>query len=154
MVTVVGLLTELLRMVSVAERAALRLGWNVMETVQLALGARPAPQLLVCGNRPGFAPPIVMLVNANGTVPVLVTVTVCGVLIVLIGTLPNAREVAERETTGRRVVPVRVTEPDTAGAATNTRSNADLAVLLFGVNLTLTVQFPPAARPVPPIGQL
>ena len=71
-----------------------------------------------------------------------------------IGTLPNAREAVERVATGRTVVPVSVTEPETPGAATNTRSNADLAVLLLGVKVTLTVQFPPAARPVPPIGQL
>ena len=128
-----------------------------MVTVQLALGARPAPpmaQLLVCGNRPGFKPPIVMLLNTNGTTPVLVTVTVCGALIVLIGTLPNAREVAESPTTGRRVVPVRVTVPVTAGAATATRTVAVLVVVPLGVKVTLTVQLPPAANLAAPIGQL
>src|SRR5215468_10160919 len=144
-------------MVSVAERAALRLGWNVIVTVQLALGARPAPpivQLLLCANRAALGPPIEILLKTNGTVPVLVTVTVCGTLVVLIGTFPNAREVAERVTTGRTVVPVKVTVPVTAGAATETRTVAFRVVLLLGVNITLTVQLPPAAKPGRPIGQL
>ena len=141
----------------VAERETLRFGWNVTVMVQLALGAKPVPpigQSLVCGKRAGFGPPTVMLVNTSGTVPVFVTVTLCGVLGVLIGTLSKAREFVERATPGLTDEPVRATVPVTAGAATATRSVADRLRLLFGVKVTFTVQLPPAANPVPPMGQL
>lgn len=144
-------------MMMVAERGPTRLGRNVTVIVQNPFGKMlppPTGQLLVCGNRPGFAPPIEMLFNTKGTVPVLVSVTVCGGLIVLIGTLPNAREVGESVTAGRMVVPVRVTVPVTAGRATATRTVAFLVVVLLGVNVTLTVQLPPIPRPAPLIGQL
>jgi hypothetical protein len=115
--TVCGLLGALSRMVRIAERAALRFGRNVIVTVQEAFGARPAPpigQLLVWGNRAAFGPPMKILLNSSGTVPLLVMVTVCGALIVLIGTLPNAREAVESVATERAVVPVRLTVVVTA----------------------------------------
>ena len=96
---------------------------------------------------------MVMLVSTKGTVPVLVRVTVCGALVVLIGTSPNGREAVESVATGLTVVPVRVTVPVTAGAATATLTKADRLVLLLGVNVTEIVQLPPAAKPAPLIGQ-
>src|SRR5579883_3268210 len=145
--TVCGLPTPLSRIVTVAERAPVRVGWNVTVIVQLDPAASPVPpigQLLVWVNRAGFAPPSAMPLMINGTVPVLVSVTVCGALVVLMGTLPKAIEVGDRAT-----VPV------TAGAATATRTCAvRVTGLLFGVKVTLMVQVPPGTRPVPPMGQL
>jgi len=94
-----------------------------------------------------------MLLITNGTVLVLVTVMVCGALVVFIGTLPNATDVGDTLTVGRVVVPVNVTVPLVAGAATATVIVAERFALLFGVKVTLIVQLAPAARPVPPIGQ-
>ena len=71
----------------------------------------------------------------------------------MIVTFPKASDVGEALMVGRTVVPVRVTVPVTAGAATLTRINADRLRVLLGVKVTLIVQDPPTARPVPPIGQ-
>src|SRR5579871_674017 len=156
--TVCGLPTPLSRIVTVAERAPVRVGWNVTVIVQLDPAASPVPpigQLLVWVNRAGFAPPSAMPLMINGTVPVLVSVTVCGALVVLMGTLPKAIEVGDRPTVACVVVPVRATVPVTAGAATATRTCAvRVTGLLFGVKVTLMVQVPPGTRPVPPMGQL
>lgn len=156
--TTCGLPVPLSRIVTVAERAPVRSGLKVTVIVQLEPGPRPAPpivQPLVTLNRVGFAPPLVTLVKINGTVPVLVTVTVCEALVVLIGTFPNAIDVADRLTVASVVVPVRFTVPETAGAATFTRTIAvRVTGLVFGVKVTVTVQNPAGARPVPPIGQL
>jgi hypothetical protein len=141
----------------VAERAPVRVGENVTLIVQFAPAVRPAPpigQLLVCPNRFGFAPPIVTLLMINGTVLVLVTVTVCGGLVVLTAWVPNAIEAGDTVTVGRIVVPVSATVPEVAGAATFTRSVAVLVALLLGVNVTFTVQLAPAGSPGAPIGQL
>jgi hypothetical protein len=43
------------------------------------------PHVFVCANRLRFGPPRLMFVSGSGTVPVLVTVTVCAALVVLIG---------------------------------------------------------------------
>ena len=156
-VTVCGLFAALSRIVKVAERATLRFGVKVTLIVQLAPACRPAPpigQVLDCPNRLGFAPPSVMLLMINGTVLVFCTVTVCGALVVLIGCVPNAIDAGVTLTVGRVVVPVSETDRETAGAATFTFKFAALVALLLGVNVTFTVQLPPAGRPGNPNGQL
>ena len=95
-----------------------------------------------------------MLLMTNGTALLLVTVTVCAALVVLIGWVPNAIDVGATVTVGRVVVPVSATVCESAGAATFTFSVADRAVVLFGVNVTFTVQLAPTPRPGAPIGQL
>lgn len=79
---------------------------------------------------------------------------VCGALVVFIGTLPNATVVGETPTVGRVVVPVNVTVPLVAGAATATVIVAARFWLLLGVNVTVIVQLAPAASPVAPVGQV
>jgi len=62
-----------------------------MVTVQVAPAAKVdgnglnafAPQLFVCANRFAPVPVMPMLVIGSGTVPVLVTVTICARLVVL-----------------------------------------------------------------------
>src|ERR1700757_1140912 len=120
-VTVCGLVAALSLIVKVAERATRRFGEKVTLIVQLAPACRPAPpigQVLLCPKRVGFAPPIVMLLMINGTVPVFCTVTLCGALVVLIAWFPNAIEAGATVTVGRVVVPVSATVVETAGAAT------------------------------------
>ena len=140
----------------VAERAPVRVGLKVTEIVQLPPAATPVPpigQLFVWANLAGFAPPSVMLLSTSTPGPGLLIVMVCAALVVFIGTVPNAIVVGDRTIVDRMVVPVRVTVPETAGAATFTRSNAERTWLLLGVNVTVIVQLPPTASPVPPIGQ-
>ena len=80
-------------------------GRNVVLIVQLAPTARVdgkglkglAPQVLVCVNRFAPVPVMEILVSGRGTVPVFVTVTVCGALVVLIVWLANATEAGETE---------------------------------------------------------
>jgi len=145
------------RIVNVAERATLRFGVNVTLIVQFAPAAIPAPpigQALLKPNRVGFAPPIVTLLMIKGTVLVLVTLTVCGALVVFTAWVPNAIEAGDTVTVGRVVVPVNATVPEIAGAATLTRSVAVLVALLFGLKVTFTMQLAPAASPGAPVGQL
>jgi hypothetical protein len=93
-------------------------------------------------------------VITTGTVPVLVKVTVCVALVVLIGCGLNPIAAGDTLTVGRTVVPVKETEPETAGAATFTLSVAVRVAVLLGVNTTLILQLTPAASPAPRIGQL
>ena len=120
----------MLRTVIVAERATRRLGVKVTEIVQLPPADNPVPpigQLFVCANRAGFAPPSVMLLSTSTAGPGLLTVMVWAVLVVLIGTVPNAIVVGDKTIVDRIVVPARVTVPETAGAATLTGTNAERA---------------------------
>ena len=76
--------------------------------------------MLVIANRPGLVPPRKIREITVGTVPVLVKVTVCATVVVLIGCNPNGIDAGDRLTTGRTVVPVKATVPETAGAETFT----------------------------------
>jgi len=143
--------------VTVAECAIARPGVKVTLIVQLPPTARPVPpigQLFVCANRPGLVPPSEIREITTGAAPVFVTVTTCAALVVLIDCAPKGIIAGDTFTIGATVVPVKATEPETAGAATRTVSEAVRVAVLFGVNTTLTVQFAPAASPAPRIGQL
>jgi hypothetical protein len=75
----------LLLMLIAASSAPTTVGVKVTLRVQLAPAASLAPQLPVCPKSPALLPPIVIPVIASGAVPVFDSVTVCGVLLVLIG---------------------------------------------------------------------
>jgi hypothetical protein len=62
--------------VSVAVRAPVAAGVKVTLMVQLALGARLAPQVFVCVKSPLLVPAIVILERFNEAPPVLVSVTI------------------------------------------------------------------------------
>jgi len=68
--------------ISVAARAPLALGENVTATVQLNDGATPEPQVFVCEKSPEFDPVMLTLVMFRVSLPVLVTVTFAGALLV------------------------------------------------------------------------
>jgi hypothetical protein len=133
----------------------LAVGLNVTLTTQLALAARPFPpivQVVVLANTlpPNGRVGVVMLAMTNGPVPVFRTVNVKGELVVLIAWFPNPCEPGVSDMAG--TVPVSVTTPEVAGAATFTFKVAVLVPVLVGVNVTLTVQFAPAARVAGAIG--
>ena len=135
----------------------MRLAVKVTPKVQLPPAATPVPAmgqvLLMIANRPGLVPPRKIREITTGTVPVLVKVTVCATVVVLIGCDPNGIDAGDTLTVGRTVVPVKETEPETAGAETRTFSVAVCVAVLLGVNTTFTVQLAPAASPLPRIGQ-
>src|SRR5580698_2269131 len=66
--------------------------------VQFAPAARAVPQLFAKPKAEALAPVIAMLEMETAVAPVLVIVTDCEALVVPTGTLPKAREVADRET--------------------------------------------------------
>ncbi len=76
--TVVGLFEALLAMVSVPVRVPATVGVNVTLTVQEALAAMDDPQVLVCEKSPVAVTPE----TDAAALPVLVTVTVCALLVV------------------------------------------------------------------------
>lgn len=115
------------------------------------------PQLLVWVNCFAFEPPSTMLLIVSGAmVPVFITVTVCGALVVPCCWLPKLSEAGDRVKAGRTIIPVSDTDCEVAGVATFTFKDAVLVSVLVpvGANVTLIVQLTPDAMPVPPIGQL
>jgi len=98
--TVCGLPTALSLIVNVPVRVALVVGVNVTLIVQVELAATPFPQLSVSAK----SPLVKMLVMCKGAVPLLESVTVCGVLVVPTGWPPKLRLVGESETAGSREI--------------------------------------------------
>ena len=81
-------------------------GVNVTLMAQLAVGAKPVPQVLSSAK----SPVTVMLVMVNAAVPELVRVIVCGALVDPSAWLVNVKLVDDRLTTGAAApVPERVT---------------------------------------------
>ena len=125
-------------------------GLNVTLTVQLAPAARFAPQVVVLANWPGFVPASAMLLMVIGAVPVLDTVNTWAAVLVLSDEL-NVSAVGETELTGETPVPLSETACGLVGSESAIEIVADLAPLAVGLNLTLIVQLPPAARVVPQV---
>ena len=97
-------------MVSLAVKAAALAGVKATRTVQLALGASVAVQLLTSMKSVGLAPVIEMEVRSRIAVPALVRVTAEGAEVVPWVVVGKAREVALSLTEGAaEPVPVRVT---------------------------------------------
>src|ERR1700722_7948688 len=84
-------------MLKVAAAAPIVLGLKTTLIVQLPLTATEDPQLLVCENGCGLVVDSEMLLMDSGTAPLLVTLTDIGVLALLSGSLPNARDVFDTE---------------------------------------------------------
>ena len=76
-----GLPGASLDIVNVAVRDPVVEGVNVTLMVQLALGARLEPQVLTCAKSPPVFPAKAIPVRFSVTPPVLVSVTICGTLL-------------------------------------------------------------------------
>ncbi len=104
-----------------------------------AKAAGNGPQLLICLNCFAFVPPSkIPLIVSGAMVPVFITVTVCGALVVPRLWVPKLSEAGDKVKTGRMIVPVRDTTFEVAGAATFTFSDADLVRVLVLVGLNVT----------------
>lgn len=146
-----GLLEALVVKVREADRAPRAVGVNVTLTTQFKPAARVAPQVFAeMAKSPGFAPVRVMLVIVTVAGPVLVSVTVCALLMAARAMLPNAR-LAGLIFTANAVTPVPESDAlfGLPAALVVKVSAADRTPVADGVNVTLTAQLTPAAR-VPP----
>ena len=98
--TLCGLFDALSLIVIVPVRWFSALGVKVTLIVQLALVATELPQVLLWAKSPLAA----MLVIESAAFPVLLSVTLCGALVVFTAWAPKVRLVGERLTAGRFVV--------------------------------------------------
>jgi hypothetical protein len=72
-------------MVTLPLRVPFAAGVKVTLIVQVAFAAsvlEPVGQVFVCAKSPAFVPAIVILVIVSGALPLFVSVTVCGLLVV------------------------------------------------------------------------
>ena len=145
--TVWGLPAALSETLRLAFRVCLALGLKVALIVQFAPAATLDPQVLVCEKSPVFDPVKEVLVIDNVAVPVLVSVTVLGLLFLPTRMVPKFKEVGERLTAGVPDVPVPV-RPTVCGllpALSVTETEAARVSVAVGLNVTLIVQLAPAA---------
>ena len=149
--TVCGLAGALSLNDRVAVRRFLLVGVYVTLTLQVAAGARPTPPIgqvfAKMANSPGFEPPIEMLLKMRFEPPVLVTVTVCGVLVVPRVTVPKFSEVGDKLMPAAPTpVPVIGTDCGLAGSE-EVMTSVDLSgPSMDGLNRTLRLQLRPALR--------
>jgi len=96
-------------------------------------------------------PAIPTLVMVNVALPPFVRVTLCAVLVVFTVWFPKGRAVEERLTAGAVPVPERLTACGLPLALSVMLTEAARLPLAEGVNVTLIVQFPPAATELPQV---
>ncbi len=149
--TVCGLPGALSLRVRVAVNVPAPLDENVTLIVQLAPIARLVPQLLLCENWFGLAPPKEMLLIRSGAVPELDSVTAL-VWLARRAIGPKARLVGDNAATGWTPVPVSVTCCGLVGSASVMSRLAARTPGAVGANVTLMEQLRPPPR-LPPIGQ-
>ena len=137
--------------VSAAARVPEAEGVKSTAIVQLAPAATEVPQLLVCAKLLALAPVTARLVRFKVLAPVLVSVTVCTVLVIAIDSLPKDKLLGETLTVGDVLAPVperlTVWEPPTAlSVMVNKAARVPLA---DGVKVKVMVHLAPAARVEP-----
>jgi hypothetical protein len=144
---------------SVTETFAVRVpaavGSNVTVILQVPATAMGDVQLLVSVKSEGSVPVIAMVVKVSGAVPGFDRVTVCVASATPTSVEANVSEVGENEISGTPVpVPDNVAdcvEPVVLPALSVTVTLALRLPAAFGVNVTVIVQFVPAATEVPQV---
>jgi hypothetical protein len=143
-----GLPEALSVMLRVPMRVPDAVGVNVTLMVQLAPAATELPQVLVWAKSPLAETPV----RFSEALPVFASVTVCAALVVPTVWLVKVSEEAERLTTGAEAaapVPVRLTDCGLPEALSVMLRLLDRVPGAVGVNVTLMVQFAPAATELP-----
>ncbi len=120
-------------------------GEKVTEIWQLLAMANEVPQVFVCAKSPEAEMPLML----SGAFPLLVRVAVCAVLVVPTVCEANVSAVGLRVATGPRAVPNSSTDCGLPGSVPLTAMLAILDPPIVGVNVTLTMQTPPAANDAP-----
>jgi hypothetical protein len=135
---------------SVNERLALRVpaaeGVKITLMVQLALGLKLEPQLLVSEKSAAFVPVTVILVSEREETPVFVSVTGCEALGEPTAVVAKERLVGENAAMAWTPVPERATFCGEPKALSVSVSVGDAAPADAGVNVTVIVQVAPALR--------
>jgi len=147
-VTLCGLPEALSVTLKVPVRVPEAVGVNVTLMLQFPPPANELPQLLVWPKSPLAAIPVMV----SAVLPVLERVTVCAALVELIVWLANVSEVGETLATGvpaAAPVPVRLTVCGLPEALSVTLKVPVRVPAAVGVNFTLMLQFPPAAKELP-----
>jgi len=135
-----------------ADSAPTMLGVNVTVIVQLPPGST-MPQVFICAKSGALVPVTVMLVMVRFEPPVFVSVTLIADEVVPTVWAGNVREVGDRVTVGVDVtpVPVSATGPGFSGAVVISCRDADSGPTVEGLNVTGTVQVPPARMDAHPL---
>jgi hypothetical protein len=127
-------------MTKVAVRLEAAVGVNVTLIVQLPLAARELPHVLVSAKSPGLAPVKVILLIVRAALPLLFSVTDCGVLVVPTFWLLKVRLEVVMPATGPSPVPVTPTVWGLFVALSVMVKEAVRLPEAAGVNVTLIVQ--------------
>jgi len=149
--TVCGELAALSVMVMDAVRAPAAVGLNATLIVQFAPAAT-VPHVLVSTKSPPFVPVTATEVTKSATLPLFVSVTVCGVpLVVPTGWLANVIDAGDNVAAGAppTAVPVRLTDCGELPALSVMVMNAARVPFVVGLNVTLMVQPAPTAMVAP-----
>ena len=154
--TVCGLPLALSVMLTEAVRLPLAAGLNVTLIVQLLPAATELPHVLVWAKSLALLPVRARLVILKVALPVLLRVAICAVLVAPTDWLPKARLVGERPSTGAvpvvavsLPVPERLTLCGLPQALPVMLTEAVRLPLAEGLNVTLIVQWAPAATELP-----
>ena len=134
-----------------AVRAPVAVGLNATLIVQFAPAAT-VPQVLVSEKSPLFAPVMATEVTESAALPLLVSVTVCGVpLVVPTGWFANASDAGDNVAAGAppTPVPVRLTDCGELLALSVMVTDAVRAPFVVGLKVTLMVQPAPTAMVAP-----
>ena len=138
-------------MLKVAVRAPAAAGLNAIDIVQLAAASRLVPHVLLeIEKSAAFVPEMEMLVIVIEVVPPFLSVAVCAAAVEPTLIEPKVNDVGLTETApGTTPVPDSATDCGLLLAESVKRSEAVRAPAALGLNTTLAVQLPEAARLVP-----
>jgi hypothetical protein len=104
--TICGLPGALSVMLSAAVRVPDAVGLNLTLMLQLAPAGSELPQVWVCTKSPALVPVIAMLLMVKLAVPVLLSVTIFGALVVPINWAEKVRRVGDKVAFGREITVV------------------------------------------------
>jgi len=146
--TACGLPAALSVILNAALRVPLAVGVNVTPMLQLALGAKEVPHLLVWAKSPGSVP-LMAILMVRMLMPTLVKVTFCGEPVVPIVTDPKFRLVGESFAVVP--IPLRLTFCGLPAALSEMLSAAVRVPEAVGLKVMLMPQLAPAANELPQV---
>lgn len=147
--TIWGLPVAVSEIVTAAARVPVTVGENTTLILQLPPAASEVPQVFVWPKSPLFAPVTAIDVKLKVELPILVTVTGCGALVVPRFWLAKTRLVVVSVTVEPPPVPVRLKSCGLPAALSATATEAERVPGEVGVKVTLIVQVPPGAIELP-----
>jgi hypothetical protein len=135
--------------VTEAARAPEAVGENVTLIAQFDPAARLVAQLFVCEKSPALVPVIPIELIESVALPLFVSVTVCGLLVVPVFCPVKVKLAKLRLAPGAPPIPVRLTDCGLLLALSEMVIEAVRVPAAVGLNTTLIAQLVPAARLAP-----